>query len=322
MTVESDEQLLMIFEKLAENYRNTTLIDENLKVEMLFIQEENFEFLRNDPESIYPLGVLCYYFLIQEKYQEALNLLEKAIIILPDQPILQFNLATTYYLAGNVSQALTIARKLDFKTIINDLSLIYPFDEDEDDDEYFFDDELDAPLYSEDDLAFKTQELFRSIYLFKQAGLNEQAIQSYKSLLELTDEPPCLLAELGALYMQVKNYKEAKKYLSKALQGNPGLYNACRCLAATHRILGEYELAVGVLKKAHKQNPTDDILLLELASAYTNLNHVSKAVICLEKALRLDPSLQFGLFNVPELEPILQIILEKKSHIVSTNTNN
>jgi len=122
-----------------------------------------------------------------------------------------------------------------------------------------------------------------------------------------------LLVDLADLYSRIKNYKEAKKAYIRALQGNPGLYQAHRRLAATHRLLDEYELAVDVLKKAHKQFPEDDMILLELAAGYYKLGHLEKAVVCLEKALAIDPSIKHSLVNMPDMAHLLNLLQEKRT---------
>lgn len=310
----NDEEIMTIFEKFAEHCQNQPIdeeISKNLDIELL---EEDLISLPFSPESVIMIAAIGHFLFICKRYEELKTVMHRALEILPGYSDFQFNLALGYYFTGETLVALALGRAVDFDalrsmgedpsspTVVCDC----PGCTDDPTPEFTFDHMVNEKTSQE------MQTLFRDIHQFKQDGAYEQAIACYEKFFEFIGEPPCLLVDLASLYRKVGNYKDAKKAYTRALEGNSGLYKAHRHLAATHRILDEYELAVGVLKKAHKQFPEDDMILLELAVGYLKLGHTTKAIVSLEKALVIDPSLEFGLVNMPDMEFLLGLVREKR----------
>jgi len=321
MQLLNDEEIINIFEQYAADYMESSPLDDLPDKIVATITEENYTSLPYSEESVYRLELVAFSLLKHKRFQEVKTIIHKALKYLPNYTYYMFFLALSYYFTGETLIALSIGRSVDFSKIIKvgsasttpemacecpgcGTSLLTS--------------ELVNDLSAESMVANDVQALFREIHQFKQAGDYDQAIASYEMFFAQVGEAPCLLVDLASLYFKVKNYKEAKKTYARALEGNPGLYDAFRKLAATHRLLDEYELAVGVLKKAHKEFPKDDMILLELAAGYFKLGHASKAVDSLEKALAIDPSIEHSLVSMPDMAYLLNLLHEKKSAVPSS----
>jgi len=298
MEITSDEELMCVFELLAKDYINLTIKEDNHLEDEIFRDESVFVELTTNPQHKHYLEVFCFNFFVRKEYQKIKILLKQALKHQPDCLQFQFNLALAYYLSDDINQALTIARTIDIKQYLKQLDLTLNFIKHQ---EIDFEDENelevekagsmdDSQSIGESKKIF-VRNLLAQIQQLRETDNYTEAINKYHTLLSVTGKAPCLLLELGQLYFWTEQHKEAKKYLNKALAGNPGLYHAYRTLIAVHRKLNEYELAVGVLKKAVKAFPTDDLLYLELATGYQVLGHTNKAVDALKTALELDPTL-------------------------------
>ena len=293
-----DEELLTIFKHMAKDYSNMSIKDKDNPADEVFRNEDVFNQVTTNPQLRNHLNVFCFNYFIRKDYQKIKILLKKALKHQPDCLKFQFNLALAHYLSDEVNQALTIARKLDIKQLQKELDAILNFldhqEQDFEDNELLKDDvdvNIDYPASIEESKRIFARNLLNQIQHLRETSRYTEAINKYHALFSIIGEVPCLLQELGQLYFWKNQHKEAKKYLNKALEGNPSLYQAYRILIAVHRTLKEYELAIGVLKKAVKAFPNDEMLYLELASGYQVLHHPHKAVESLKKALELDPDL-------------------------------
>ena len=285
------------------------------------LSESDFQSLPQSAKSEEKLLDIAFYLVRNKRFEELKTIMHQALEYLPTHPYFRLYLALAYYYSGEYLVALSLGRSIDLAAIVSiedeaapslkEMDCECPGCSDSSSDQL-----LD--LSGESKIANEVQALFRDIHQLKQIGDYDQAISNYLKFFAQIGEPPCLLVDLASLYFKVKNYKEAKKTYARALEVNPGLYDAFRKLAATHRLLDEYELAVGVLKKAHKQFPKDDMILLELAAGYFKLGHVSKAVDSLEKALTIDPSIEHSLVSMPDMAYLLNLLHENKSAVHSS----
>ena len=152
--------------------------------------------------------------------------------------------------------------------------------------------------------------LHHNANMYTQMGVYEFAIECFQQLLKLTFRAPCILNQLGVTYAFAREYKQAKKIFNEALQGNPGLENVCSNLANVHILVKEFELAVGVLKKASSKYPTETGFLIELALAYEGLDYPNKVINCLAKSLKMDPNSFTEINSVTSLRPFIGPALE------------
>lgn len=316
----NDEEIMTIYEEFAEYCQNQPAEDNLSGTVTVQFFEEDFTSLPYSTESVNNMSTVAYFFLKNKRYEELKTLMHRALEFLPEHHDFQFYLAMGYYFAGETLVALALGRAVDFDALSSmgeepcssQVVCDCPGCAADTTPDFAFDHLTNTKVAQE------VQALFRDIHQFKQVGAYDQAIACYEKFFEHIGEPPCLLMDLASLYRKVENYKDAKKAYARALEGNPGLYKAHRHLAATHRILDEYELAVGVLKKAHKEFPKDDMILLELSAGYFKLGHASKAVDSLEKALAINPSMEHSLASMPDMAYLLNLLHEKKTAVPSS----
>ncbi len=316
----NDEEIMNVFEQFAKDFMGSSHIDDLPDIVDIPLSEEDFTSLPHSEESVYRLEFAAFSLLKQKRFQELKTLMHRTLEILPNHNYYQFYLALGYYFTGDTLVSLSIGRAVDF-TKISKEAVPVPVQEMTCDcpgcGAKLSSSELVNDFSAETKVANEIQALFRDINQLKQAKEFNQAIDLYEKLFAQVGEPPCLLVDLAVLYRRVNNLKEAKKVYARVLKGNPGLYKAYRELAATHRLLDEYELAIGVLKKAHQQFPEDDMILLELTAGYFKLGHTTKAVASLEKALVIDPSIEFSIVNMPDMAYILNLVREKRTAATS-----
>jgi len=278
--------------------------------------ESDFKSLPHSKKCEEKIIDVATYLISTKQFEELKTIMHQALECLPTHTYFRLYLAIAYYFTGEFLVALSLGRSIDIAKIVSiesgpstqEMSCDCPGCGSE-----LSSSMLVTDLSAETKVANEIQALFHDIHQLNQAKEYDQAIELYEELFAQVGEPPCLLVDLAVLYRRVNNLREAKKVYTRALKGNPGLYKAYRELAATHRLLDEYELAIGVLKKAHQQFPEDDMILLELAAGYFKLGHTTKAVTSLEKALVIDPSMEHSLANMPELDFLLGLIREKKT---------
>ncbi len=313
MNMATDKELLTFFEKMTAEYKDAVIHEEYDPTEIFFENKEYFEYLVRDPSGKQFLESFCFYFLVKNDYQKIITFMTEAIKHQPDSYMFQYYLAVAYYLTGDIEKALSIARNLDISRLqeeIDDMqSYLATVDDEPIKKEHIsIYENIDLQKFKGKGAGAIINDLLSSIDMFVAANMYEDAIDCYKLIIKNIGDVPCLLAEMGQLYMWLNQYKEAKKCLSKALQDNPGLYRAYRSLATIHRLLNEHEQAVGVLKKASKKFPEDDLILLELATSYLKLEHIPKAKECIKKALVIDPNIEHSLSLDPLFKPLFPII--------------
>ncbi|MHA1366685.1 MAG: tetratricopeptide repeat protein [Candidatus Heimdallarchaeota archaeon] len=322
MLPRNDQEIMAAFEQFAHEYIDRDGRRFRDSIDDLFAKVD-FNQLAQSEEDQKTVDFFGFCLFSSKRFDDLKTVMHRALEVVPENIYYQFYLALGHYCSGETLVALSIGRSIDFSKVIKQATRTY---EQEVTcscpgcgSELSTVDLMDIPLEgSKNGGNDFIQEIFRTIHQLKQANQFEEAIAIYEKLFAQVDgEAPCLLVDLADLYSRTKNLQEAKKAYIRALKGNPGLYQAHRRLAATHRLLDEYELAVGVLKKAHKQFPEDDMILLELAAVYYKLDHLEKAVASLEKALAIDPSIKHSLVNMPDMAHLLNLLQEKRSAMTS-----
>lgn len=76
--------------------------------------------------------------------------------------------------------------------------------------------------------------------------------EMFRKLAEKDPENPMILFSLGNELFKEKEYEEAKKHLSKAVENKPDYSVAFRTLGRTHFELGEYDEARAVFEKGRE----------------------------------------------------------------------
>ena len=322
MLPRNDQEIITVYEHFVHEYIEKNGGRFRDSINDLFAKVD-FSQLAQSEEDQKTVDFFAFCLFCSERFDDLKTVMHRALEVVPENTYYQFYLALGHYCSGETLVSLSIGRSIDFSRIIKQATRV-PVQESICSCpgcglELAPTDLVDFPIVgSKNDTNSPIQNIFHTIHQLKQANQFEEAIAIYEELFaEVGGEAPCLLVDLANLYSRLKNYKEAKKTLIRALELNPGLYDAYRRLAATHRLLDEYELAIDMLKKAYKRYPKDDMILLELAAGYYKLGHTVKAVTSLEKALVIDPSIEFSLVNMPDMAFLLNLLQEKRTAMSS-----
>ncbi|MFN0280257.1 MAG: tetratricopeptide repeat protein [Pyrinomonadaceae bacterium] len=94
------------------------------------------------------------------------------------------------------------------------------------------------------------------------------------------------------------NYDQAKSYSQKAVDQDPKLQSAYLNLGSTHNKLGEFQLAVGVLKTVLGMNNNWLIATNQLGVGYQGMNDYVNAIATFKQAVNIDGNNTFSLFNL------------------------
>ena len=97
-----------------------------------------------------------------------------------------------------------------------------------------------------------------------------------------------------------ENYDLAKSYSQKAVEQDPQLDAAYLNLGSTHNRLGEFQLAVDVLKIVLGRNSNWLIATNQLGVGYRGMNDLVNAVATFKQAVNLDGNNTFSLFSLGE----------------------
>jgi tetratricopeptide (TPR) repeat protein len=97
-----------------------------------------------------------------------------------------------------------------------------------------------------------------------------------------------------------KNFAKAKIYLETAVQQDPQLDAAYLNLGSTHNKLGEFQLAVNVLKTVLGMRSNWTLATNQLGVGYRGLNDLVNAVATFKRVVDLDGTNVIGLFNLGE----------------------
>lgn len=125
---------------------------------------------------------------------------------------------------------------------------------------------------------------------------NDEAMQAYKSALELDPDSGEAHYRIGLVYADAgdkeaaeKSYKEAVERLEKRVRKNEEDASAYRYLAQAHAKLGDHADAVKALRQLVKLQPDESYHHYELGLALGKLALYPEAVQSLKKATQLDP---------------------------------
>lgn len=120
---------------------------------------------------------------------------------------------------------------------------------------------------------------------------NTQAIKHWKKVIDDPGYPNHDMAyyNIGYSFYQKHNYKSALKYFEKSIEVNKRFMSPYMYMYRIYKKLDNYNKAVGILKKAVKENPVYMPVRLELGTYYYNNGKYSPAAEEFEKIIEIDP---------------------------------
>ena len=107
-------------------------------------------------------------------------------------------------------------------------------------------------------------------------GKWHEARDAYQEILRSDPDNAPTLTNLGATFLELEQYTQARKHLEKALQVNPGLHQARIILGVTYLRSGDSYLAIAALSRVVAEQPKNARAHNNLAVAALQL--VEKAV--------------------------------------------
>ncbi len=128
----------------------------------------------------------------------------------------------------------------------------------------------------------------------------QKKIQAYEQAIELEPLFVEALYNLGLVHMQLKDYKNARDYLYRALKANPANTNSklkaqiLQNLATVNRRLGNYKQSEADLREALRLAPDDKLrsrIIFELARLLHQMKQYDAALAELEEGRRLAPEM-------------------------------
>lgn len=122
-------------------------------------------------------------------------------------------------------------------------------------------------------------------------GKWDQAIVQFTEVLEdllyATLHYP--VSNMGWVYLEKRDYKNAELYFKKALEIQPDFINAIHGLASTYTQWGKFSQSFSILKRAISKHPTTAILHADLAVVQTKTGNNAAARRSWNQVIQLKP---------------------------------
>jgi Putative Zn-dependent protease, contains TPR repeats len=136
------------------------------------------------------------------------------------------------------------------------------------------------------------QRLYTEAKAAEASGDFATAVARYESLLQIAPRLAPAYNNLGALYVQVHEFKKASVVLEKGLKIDPRMSSASALLGISLYELGDYSSAKPRLEVALRNNPKDDHAELFLANDLIKLGELNSAAAHLQQLVNRQPKNQ------------------------------
>jgi tetratricopeptide (TPR) repeat protein len=126
----------------------------------------------------------------------------------------------------------------------------------------------------------------------------QEARKAYLEILKSDPENALTLTNLGATFLELKQYGQARSHLEKALQVNPSLNQARVILGVTYLRSGDSYRAISTLSRAVAEQPKNALAHNYLAAATLERGWVVAAERELQEAVSADPGFAEAHYNL------------------------
>jgi tetratricopeptide (TPR) repeat protein len=140
-----------------------------------------------------------------------------------------------------------------------------------------------------DEVTPEVQKLYAEARTAQQQGHPEVAIAKYRAMLKLAPHLGPAYNNLGMLYFDRRDYKDAAQTLEKGLAVDPNMGTASAMLGISYYKLGRNGESRAALEKALAANPADDRAEITLARVLILLNQPDDATARLKSYLNRNP---------------------------------
>ncbi len=127
-------------------------------------------------------------------------------------------------------------------------------------------------------------------YIYEEMGGMKEALHFAKEAIALNENNLDYQKRLAFLYIDSGRFEESLSCLKKLVDYEPGRFYNWYAYSEVLMLLGEYEDAITILKKAVKKHNRAE-LYYQLSNCYFHMNSQKEGRNVLEKALELDPQL-------------------------------
>jgi tetratricopeptide (TPR) repeat protein len=117
----------------------------------------------------------------------------------------------------------------------------------------------------------------------------DEAITTLQQLLTVDAKDFQAWTELGTVYLLKQNYEESERAYLRGISERPNFFLALMNLGRLRSLRGDFAGAIDPLTRALKVRPSSAEANYHLGEAYLRIKKGSKAVICFNEALKLDP---------------------------------
>jgi tetratricopeptide (TPR) repeat protein len=125
-----------------------------------------------------------------------------------------------------------------------------------------------------------------------------EARDAYLEILKSDPENAPTLANLGATFLELKQYTLAREHLEKALQANPALHQARTILGVTYLRSGDSYRAISALSRVVAEDPRNARAHNYLAVATLERGWTTAAERQLQEAVSADPGFAEAHYNL------------------------
>lgn len=244
--------------------------------------------LKYSPDSWRVLNNLGNNYKELNKYEEALELYEKAIVLNPAYAEAYGNIAFIYEKMGKNEDALAMYKKAlevgeNVIGIYNNLGIFYynlgKFNE-------------AIAVYHK---AIETRPDYPDTYnnfgnVYEKINKLNEAAASYLKAIELKPDYAEAYYNLANLYSSVGNNEKAVDSYQKAIEADPNLVKAYNNLGLIFHSLGKYEDAIISYKKATELGPKYVKAYNNLGNSYQAMNKHEEAISAYKRAIELNPN--------------------------------
>ena len=134
------------------------------------------------------------------------------------------------------------------------------------------------------------QELFLKAVAEREKGNHYEALSLFHKVLESDPKKIDAHIQIGLLYLNTQDLKNAQVFFEKALTLHPDFFEPYFYLAFVHHQKKSFDEAVNWYSKALQYKEDQFEIHANLGSIYLEINQFERAVLCYERALQIEPS--------------------------------
>jgi tetratricopeptide (TPR) repeat protein len=128
-------------------------------------------------------------------------------------------------------------------------------------------------------------------------GMYEEAFETFNEALEINPKNELTLSNIGGALVSLGKYEEALENLNEALEINPKHEYALLNKSLVLKNLGKYEGALETVNKVLEINPKHEYALLNKSLVLKNLGKYEGALETVNKVLEINPKHEYALLN-------------------------